>query len=92
MAVSRLGEICARMQAAGRDGECPAVAVENASMTGQRVIKGTLASLPQRAADAGLGSPALLIIGESAAMAVESPETGAGKAADGLWSRPAPVG
>jgi uroporphyrin-III C-methyltransferase/precorrin-2 dehydrogenase/sirohydrochlorin ferrochelatase len=47
----------------GADRETPAAVVENGTREGQRVITGTLASLPGKTADAGVKSPALIIVG-----------------------------
>jgi uroporphyrin-III C-methyltransferase/precorrin-2 dehydrogenase/sirohydrochlorin ferrochelatase len=47
----------------GADPATPAAIIENGTRAGQRVITGTLESLPGKAVAAGIKSPALLIIG-----------------------------
>lgn len=68
MGVAALEATCERLLAAGRTGETPAAAVERAGSPGQRVIDGTLASLPARAREAGLKAPAVLIVGDVAGL------------------------
>ena len=50
--------------------DTPAALVENGTLPGQRVITGTLTSLPGRVEAAGLRGPALLVIGQVAGLAV----------------------
>lgn len=64
MGVGALGEICAGLTAHGLDGSTPAAVVERATLPEQRVIAGTLATLPSLAAAAEVKPPALLIVGE----------------------------
>ena len=54
---------------AGISAELPVALVENGSRDDQRVIEGTVASLPELARRAGRGHPGLLIIGQVAALA-----------------------
>lgn len=67
MGLSTAGEIAARLMSAGRDGATPTLIVENASRTQERRIVTTLAGLAE--AVSGLGGPALLVVGESMALA-----------------------
>lgn len=64
MGVGQLAEICERLKAHGLPGDWPAAAVERATTRKQRVVTGTLTTLPGRAAHAGLEPPALIIVGE----------------------------
>lgn len=48
----------------GRDPDTPAAVVQNASLPKQRVVVGTVADIAQKARDAGLGLPALTIVGD----------------------------
>jgi hypothetical protein len=59
--------ISARLIAAGRSPATPVVLVENASQAGERRALATLATLPEVAA--AFDGPAILIIGEVAALA-----------------------
>jgi uroporphyrin-III C-methyltransferase len=67
MGLSTAEAIAERLMAAGSDAATPALIVENASLADERVIPTTLGGLAQAAA--GLGGPALLMIGAAMAMA-----------------------
>ncbi|WP_049622859.1 siroheme synthase CysG [Frateuria defendens] len=69
MGVGELDGLRARLLAHGRAPSTPFALVENGSRAGQRVVTGTLAELPERAAAHMVRSPALLILGEVAALA-----------------------
>lgn len=62
--------VSARMIAAGRAPDTPAVAVEQAGGPAARLVRGTLASLPGRMAELKSG-PVLIVVGEVAAQARE---------------------
>jgi uroporphyrin-III C-methyltransferase len=64
MAGAKLGEVSARLIAAGKPATTPAAIIEAASLPEQRVITAPLAELAQAAAAAVIGSPALLVIGD----------------------------
>jgi uroporphyrin-III C-methyltransferase/precorrin-2 dehydrogenase/sirohydrochlorin ferrochelatase len=64
MGVGGLAQICAGLIEHGSPPELPAAMVEKATLPGQRVIEGTLRTLPALAAQAGVKPPALLIAGE----------------------------
>jgi len=63
MGLSSLGLITEGFVAHGADPETPAAVVENGTRESQRVITGTLASLPGKSAEAGIEGPALIIVG-----------------------------
>lgn len=67
MGVTTAAVMAERLIAAGRQGSTPALIVENASRPDERRVLTTLAELPKAAA--GLDGPALLVIGEVAALA-----------------------
>jgi len=69
MGVAGLETIRGRLLGHGRAGTTPFALVENGSRPQQRVITGTLEELPEAAARHAVRSPALLIIGEVAALA-----------------------
>ena len=69
MGVAGLAGFRDRLLAHGRDAGTPFALVENGSRPEQRVVTGTLADLPSLAAVHGVQSPALLILGEVAALA-----------------------
>lgn len=64
MGVTRLRELCQRLIDHGKAASTPAALVQSGTLAQQRTVSGTLADLPERAAQAGLGPPALLIVGE----------------------------
>jgi uroporphyrinogen III methyltransferase/synthase len=64
MGVTRLPAVVARLLAHGRPAETPAAVVEQGTVPAQRVVVGTLAALPRLAAEAGLRSPAVIVVGE----------------------------
>jgi uroporphyrin-III C-methyltransferase/precorrin-2 dehydrogenase/sirohydrochlorin ferrochelatase len=69
MGVAALARVRERLLAHGRDAATPFALVENGSRPSQRVIVGTLGELPEVAARHAVVAPALLIIGEVAALA-----------------------
>ena len=69
MGVSGLKELRDRLIDAGKPRGTPFALVENGSRPGQRVVLGTLADLAETACHHRVQSPALLIIGEVAALA-----------------------
>lgn len=70
MGLSTAPMISARLIAAGRDAATPVALVENASQPGERRALATLATLAEAAA--AFDGPAILIIGEVAALASSS--------------------
>jgi uroporphyrin-III C-methyltransferase / precorrin-2 dehydrogenase / sirohydrochlorin ferrochelatase len=69
MGVAQFEALRDNLLANGRDATTPFALVENGSMAHQRVITGTLDRLPQLQRDNDVRSPALLILGEVAALA-----------------------
>jgi uroporphyrin-III C-methyltransferase/precorrin-2 dehydrogenase/sirohydrochlorin ferrochelatase len=69
MGVSELATLQARLIEHGRDATTPFALVENGSLPNQRVVCGVLGNLVERATVHAVGSPALLILGEVAALA-----------------------
>lgn len=73
MGLGRLEPTCAALVAAGRATSTPAAVVSHATRPTQRSVTGTLADIAARAREAALEAPALFIVGEVVAHAVESP-------------------
>lgn len=69
MGVAELDSLRTRLIAHGRAADTPFALIENGSRPDQRVLVGTLAELPQQARAFKIHSPALLILGEVAALA-----------------------
>ncbi len=69
MGTAAASAVAARLIAAGRDPATPVAVVENGTLPDQRVSYGTLAGLGRLAANSRGGGPALIIIGETVALA-----------------------
>jgi uroporphyrin-III C-methyltransferase / precorrin-2 dehydrogenase / sirohydrochlorin ferrochelatase len=69
MGVARLRQIIERLRAGGAAATHPAALIEQATLPQQRVLRGSLADIEQRAQEAGIAAPALLIVGAVAALA-----------------------
>jgi uroporphyrinogen III methyltransferase/synthase len=67
MGVKRLGEIVARLIAAGRRADEPAAAVERGTTPAQRTVTARLAELPEAVAKARIQPPAIVLTGAVAA-------------------------
>ncbi len=65
MGLGRLDDILARLQAHGAPGGRAAAIVQDGTSATQRVVAGTLADLALKVREAGVQSPALLIVGEA---------------------------
>jgi len=63
MGMDRLELIAAELIRHGKDPATPAAAVHNASLPGERVVRGRLDELAGRAAAAGIGAPGVVVIG-----------------------------
>jgi uroporphyrin-III C-methyltransferase len=77
MGLGRLEETCASLVMGGRSPETPAAVVSKATLPDARLVIGTIADIAQRAREANLEAPALLIVGEVVARRVESPAAAA---------------
>lgn len=64
MGVGALAQICRGLVEHGMPGSTPAAVVEKATLPEQRVVEGTLLSLPEIAQAQRVAPPALLIVGE----------------------------
>jgi uroporphyrin-III C-methyltransferase / precorrin-2 dehydrogenase / sirohydrochlorin ferrochelatase len=69
MVVAGLEEFCARLARHGRERTTPVAVIENGTRPEQRVVLGQLDSIAELAAAHALQSPALLVVGEVAALA-----------------------
>ena len=64
MGVTRLEALCRTLIRLGKAAETPAALIESGTLPRQRTVTGTLLDLPSRVVEAGLGPPALLVVGE----------------------------
>ena len=71
MGVSELDTLRTQLLAHGQDPATPFALIENGSRPEQRVITGTLGNMPERARAEAVVSPALLVLGDVAALAAE---------------------
>jgi uroporphyrin-III C-methyltransferase len=68
MAMGRLRAICAELAAGGRATATPVCVIEWGTTPRQRSVAGTLADIADRVEAAGLGAPAVVIVGTVAAL------------------------
>ncbi len=64
MGMKTLADVCAGLIERGQNAATPAAAIQWATTGRQKTVTGTVATLPQLAADAGLGAPAVVVIGD----------------------------
>jgi uroporphyrinogen III methyltransferase / synthase len=64
MAVRQLAGVLAALVAAGLDAATPAALVHRGTLGSQRTIEGTAATLAARVREAGVGPPAVLVVGQ----------------------------
>lgn len=64
MGLTLVNQLCVRLIEHGLPADWPAAIVERGTLPNQRVLSGTLSTLPQLVADHRITSPALVIVGE----------------------------
>lgn len=74
MGLAKLPEIARAFEAAGK-GEMPVAVVQNATLPEQKEVFGTIADIATKAAEARIGSPALIVVGEVVRHRAVSEET-----------------
>ena len=89
MGVACAGRVAERLMAHGRAASTPVAVVENGARPEQRVVTGRLDRLQALVDDHGIGSPALLIVGEVAALAATLHWFGASPATDTAFAQAA---
>jgi uroporphyrin-III C-methyltransferase/precorrin-2 dehydrogenase/sirohydrochlorin ferrochelatase len=73
MGVAQLREHAARLVEHGRAPSTPVAVVERGTLPGQRTTRGTLADIADIATEAGVRSPAVIVIGDVAALELDTP-------------------
>lgn len=68
MGLGSLPVIVSRLLEAGREPSLPVAVIENGTMPGQRTVRGCLRDIVEKAARAGLHTPAVIVAGEVAGM------------------------
>ena len=71
MATARMGAHLARLAAAGLGAETPAAAIQWGTTAAQKTVVATLGTLTDEVARAGLKAPAVIVVGECAALGRE---------------------
>ena len=69
MGLSLAGALAANLIAHGRSPDTPVAIIENGTRENERVLTGTLSNIPDIVRTARVGAPALIVIGEVAALA-----------------------
>ena len=69
MAVERLTQIAATLVAEGRPADTPVAVVQDGTTTAQRSVSGTLATIAADVQEAGIGHPAVVVVGEVVSVA-----------------------
>ena len=68
MGMGRIDAIRDALVAGGRPREQPAACIQRGTTSGQRSVRAPLGELPERAAEAGLAAPAVIVVGEVAGL------------------------
>jgi uroporphyrinogen III methyltransferase/synthase len=69
MGIERLAHICDRLQAEGKPSDTPAAVVSWATWPRQRVVRSTIEKIADATTAAGLGPPAVLVVGDVVSLA-----------------------
>lgn len=69
MGVKNLGKICTSLLENGKSADTPAAIIENGAGLEQRVLTGRLDDIAEKSAEAGIKSPAVIVIGSVAKLA-----------------------
>ncbi|MEV0796961.1 uroporphyrinogen-III C-methyltransferase [Kribbella sp. NPDC050281] len=72
MAVENLPAITERLIAAGRTADTPAAAIADGTLPGQRMVTSDLAGIAATMAEAGVGAPAIVVIGNVVDIAAQA--------------------
>ena len=72
MGVAHLAYIASQLTAAGASPTLPAALIERATLPEQRTLRGTLETIAALGREAGISPPALLVVGEVAALNVDA--------------------
>jgi uroporphyrin-III C-methyltransferase/precorrin-2 dehydrogenase/sirohydrochlorin ferrochelatase len=71
MAVERLALIAATLIAEGRPADTPVAVVQDGTTSAQRSVSGTLATIAADVREAGIGHPAVVVVGEVVSVAAQ---------------------
>lgn len=76
MAMERLGDIARTLIEHGRPADTPAAVIHRASTPAQRVVRGRLTDIAVAAGRAGVGAPAVVVVGAVAGLGIEAGPAG----------------
>ncbi len=68
MGVKNLAENCRRLVEGGRPPHTPAAVIQSGTLPTQHTVTGTLANIAEKAREAGIQPPAILVVGEVASL------------------------
>lgn len=68
MGLGNLSLIVKGLRKEGKSGETPAAVIESGTLPGQRIVRGTLADIKEKVLESGIKSPAVIVVGEAAAL------------------------
>jgi len=71
MGVKQLPRIAEQLMSGGRSADEPAAVIERGTLPGQRTVVATLATIAERAAEAGIRPPSITVVGPVAALREE---------------------
>lgn len=77
MGLGQLPSIVSRLIAGGKSPDTPAAVIEKGTLPGQRTVKAPLSRIHEKAAEAGLGTPAIIVVGETASCEMRWARSGA---------------
>lgn len=86
MGAGRAAAVRDRLIGHGRDPATPVAVIQDGTTDNQRLAKGTLAELPDLFVRYTIGAPALIVVGETAALASTGNGHSAGSPAGARWS------
>jgi len=65
MAVANMKQICRKLIKSGLASDCKAIVVSNASLSNQKIVKGTVSDIAKKCVEEKITPPALMIIGKN---------------------------
>ena len=74
MGLSNLEHIAKGLIKGGKSPDTPAAVIEDGSLASQRTVRGTLETIYEKSLKAGLKTPAIIVVGETAAFDLRSEE------------------
>lgn len=76
MGLNRLPQIMERLVQTGAEEHTPVAVISKGTMPGQRIVRGDIQTIADKVNDAKLESPAIIVVGETAALDFTAPNRG----------------